>query len=93
MSTTNTYTITVTMINGEPMLDSAALALMFGVDPEAVRGLPVHGAVSTIPTAWIQQGRRRTREAAARVGSTAFDAVLGYWARRDHDAELEVIYQ
>lgn len=88
-----TYRVTVTTINGEPMLDSAALALMFGVDAEALRALPVVAGASTIPTMWIKRGRRRTREAAARVGSNSFEDVLRYWARQDYDAELEVVYQ
>jgi len=89
----NTYTITITEVGGEPMLCSKALALMFGVDVAALRALPIVAGSSTIPTEWIKRGRRRTREAAARVGSSAFEDVLGYWARQDYDAELEVVYQ
>ncbi|MBB2772334.1 UNVERIFIED_ORG: hypothetical protein GGE11_003259 [Mycolicibacterium obuense] len=89
----DTITITITEISGEPMLDSAAMALMFGVRTEEIQALPVIDGASPIPREWIKRGRRRTREAAARTGSNSFDDVIRYWARVDHNAELEVIYR
>lgn len=88
-----TITITVADVDGEPMLDSAALALLFGVELDAVRGLPVKDGVSAIPNMWVKRGRRRSREAMAHTGSDAMLDGLRYWARKDHGAELEVIYQ
>lgn len=89
----NTVTITVTEVNGEPMLDSHALSLMFGVRTEEIQALPVADGAKVIPREWIKRGRRRTREAAAHIGSAKFLDVLTFWARVDHNAELEVIYR
>lgn len=91
--TTATYTIRLTEVDGEPMLDAAGMALMFGVAIEDVHHLPFAGGASPIPREWLQRGRRRTREAAAHIGSAEFHDVLAYWARRDHGAELEVVYR
>jgi hypothetical protein len=90
---TTTITVRVTLIGGEPMLDSEALSILFGVRVEEVRELPIVGGVSTIPKAWVQRGRQRAREAMAHTGSDAMLDSLRYWARKDHSAELEVVYQ
>lgn len=89
---TATYTIEIRTVCGEPMLDARAVALLVGVRPEDVTALPVVNGAMRLPRHWLQQGRRRTREAAAHTGSSAFEDVLSYWARRDHNAELEVRY-
>lgn len=88
-----TITITIKEVNGEPMLDAASMALMFGVHVADVEALIFLDGAARIPDAWLQQGRRRTREAAAHIGSAEFHDVLAYWARKDHGAELEVVYQ
>jgi hypothetical protein len=88
-----TITVHFTEINGEPMLDSAAMALLFGVELEAVRALPMTNGTSPIPREWIKRGRRRASEAKAHTGSHALLDSLRYWARRDHGAEVEVVYQ
>lgn len=88
----NTYVITITEHAGEPMLDAAAMALMFGVTLSDVKALEFFNGASRIPDEWIRQGRRRTREAAAHIGSNDFHDVLAYWAQRDHNAELKVIH-
>jgi hypothetical protein len=90
---TNKFTVEINEINGEPMLDSQCMALMFGVTAADVRALPFAGGHSRIPREWIKRGRRRTREAAAATGSADLLDVLQYWARTDHNAELEVVYQ
>lgn len=89
----STITITITEISGEPMLDSAAMALLFGVHVDEVKALPMINGASPIPREWIKRGRQRTREAMAHTGSDFIIDGLRYWARRDHDAELEVIYK
>ncbi|BBZ60139.1 hypothetical protein [Mycolicibacterium monacense] len=89
----STLTVTLTDVDGEPMLDSEAMALLFGVRTEDVRALPTVNGVSTIPREWVKRGRQRTREAMAHTGSDFIIDGLRYWARRDHNAELEVIYR
>jgi hypothetical protein len=89
----NTITITIVDIDGEPMLDSHALSLMFGVRTEEIQALPVADGAKVIPREWIKRGRQRTREAMAHTGSDFIIDGLRYWAQRDHNAELEVIYR
>lgn len=74
------------LVNGEPMVSSDGMALLFGVSPELVRA---HSAKSTlgsqtpIPDAWVKAGRRRAREAMAATGRDDMCSALAYWARRD----------
>jgi hypothetical protein len=90
---TDAITIHVTEVNGEPMIDSECMALMFGVTAADVRALPFADGCSRIPREWIKRGRRRTREAAAATGSAELLDILKFWAHKDHGAELEVVYQ
>lgn len=91
--TTPTITITVKDVDGEPMLDSQCMALLFGVEVAAVNALPFRDGQSAIPSMWIKRGRRRTREAQAHTGSTAMLDALEYWAAKDHGALLTVVYE
>lgn len=88
-----TVTVTVAELGDEPMLDDQAMMLLFGVDPAAIRALPVVDGAPRIPREWVKRGRRRTREAQAATGCTDLLDVLRYWADRDHGAALEVVYQ
>lgn len=90
---TTTFTIRLSEKAGEPMLDSAGMALMFGVTTTDVDHLPFKDGAAVIPREWIRRGRRRTREAAARIGSNEFADVLGYWAHKDYGAALRLVYQ
>jgi hypothetical protein len=90
---TNTITVHVTDVNGEPMIDSTGPALMFGVATADVSALPMTNGTSPIPREWIKRGRRRAGEAKAHTGSDAMLDSLRYWAHKDHGAELEVVYQ
>jgi hypothetical protein len=90
---TDIITVHFTEINGEPMLDSAAMALLFGVEAEAVHDLPMTNGTSPIPREWVRRGKRRAKEAMAHTGSDALLDSLRYWARKDHSADLEVVYQ
>lgn len=63
------------------------------VDSAEVERLPLVGGALPIPREWVKRGRQRAREAQARTGATDWLSVLGYWADKDHGAELEVIYQ
>lgn len=94
--TTQSLIIRVRKIDGEILIDSQAMALLFGVDAELIsahsKRKTVTGATK-FPSAWIQQGRRRAREAMAHTGSEAMLDSLRYWAQRDYGAELEVVHQ
>ncbi|MCQ4364561.1 hypothetical protein KQR54_26130 [Mycobacterium gordonae] len=90
---TDPITIHVRQIDGDILLDSQALTLAFGVDVAAVKALPVVDGVSRIPREWARRGKRRAAEASAHTGSEALLDALRYWARRDHNADLQVIYE
>lgn len=90
---TNTITTRIRNADNEPMLDAEALALLFGVDLAEVHALPMVDGHSRIPREWVKRGRRRAREAQAHTGSDFILDALDYWARKDHGAALEVIYQ
>ena len=90
---TDPITIHVLIRDGEPLIDNQCLALLLGVEVEALRGLPIQNGSTSVPADWVKRGRRRAREAQAHTGSTAMLDSLRYWAMRDHGATLEVIYQ
>jgi hypothetical protein len=78
-------------VDGELMLSPEALSLLFGVDValiEAQGKSTMHDGHITLPQAWWQAGRRRTREAAAATGSEDLVDILGYWAARERGAEI-----
>ncbi len=79
-------------VDTDPMLDSQALGLLFGVSVADVLALPMKDGTSPIPREWIKRGRRRTREAMAHTGSDFIMDTLRYWAQKDHNADLEVVY-
>lgn len=91
--TTPNLTVTVKVINGEPMLDAQCMALAFGVEIADIKALPVVDGCSRIPREWARRGKRRAQEAMAHTGSEFILDVLAYWARKDHGAELRVIYE
>lgn len=90
---TDAITVLFTVQAGEPMLDGSAMALLFGVEVEAVRALPMVDGASRIPREWVKRGRRRAGEAKAHTGSDELLENLRYWAHKDHGAELEVVYK
>lgn len=90
--TNSTITIEIRNVDTEPLLDAQAMALMFGVRLEDVNALPVVDGASCIPSHWIKEGRRRTREAMAHTGSDFILDALAYWALKDHNSTLEVTY-
>ncbi|WP_137149466.1 hypothetical protein [Mycolicibacterium sp. CR10] len=90
---TNTITTRIKNVDAEPMLDTEAMALIFGVDPAAVLALPTVDGTSRIPREWVRRGRRRAKEAQAHTGSDFILDALHYWARKDHGATLEVVYE
>lgn len=86
MTARETITVRIRDINGEPMLDATGMGLMFGVKPEEIPTGP-------FPAELIQQGRRRAGEAKAHTGRSDFESVVRYWARADHGADLEIVYE
>ena len=90
---TATYTVCVKTIDGEQMLDPQGMALLFGVEADAVRAMPVKNGAMAIPREWIKRGRRRAKEVLAHTGSDAMLDSLHYWAAKDYGATLKVIYE
>ena len=76
----------------EPMLDSQAMALLFGVPVKDVLALPMTDGTSPIPREWARRGKRRANEAQAHTGSDFILDILQFWAQKDHGANLEVVY-
>lgn len=83
--------ITVRVVNGDPMLDTAAMSLLFGIDEKLITKTLSGGSLK-IPKPWIRAGRRRAAEARAHTGNDGMLAALQYWARRDHGADLQIDY-
>ncbi|BDB44554.1 MULTISPECIES: hypothetical protein [Mycobacterium] len=90
---TATITIRVREIDGEPVLDAAAVELLFGVEQAAFTALPLIDGRVRLPREWVRRGKRRAREAMAHTGSDTMTDCLRYWARKDHNAELQVVYR
>lgn len=90
---TNTITIEISNVDTEPMLDSQAMALLFGVSVRDVHVLPMKDGASPIPREWVRRGKRRSNEAQAHTGSDFILDILQYWAHHDHDADLKVVYR
>jgi hypothetical protein len=87
-----TITTEIRSVDAEPILDSQAMALLFGVSVQDVLALPMHDGASRIPNEWVRRGKRRTKEAQAHTGSDFILDILLYWAQKDHGADLEVVY-
>lgn len=86
-------TVRVKMIGGEPMLDAQGMGLLFGVEPDAVKALPVRDGATAIPREWIRRGRQRASEARAHTGRDTMLDAMHYWAARDRGAVLNVVYE
>jgi hypothetical protein len=79
------------LVNGEPMVSSDGMALLFGVSVELVRAHSAkasYGDRTPIPEAWIKAGRRRAREAMAASGRDDMCSALAYWAQKDLGVEV-----
>jgi hypothetical protein len=90
---TATITTEIRNVDTEPMLDSQAMALLFGVSVHDVLALPIQNGDCAIPREWLRRGKRRSNEAQAHTGSDFILDILQYWAQKDHAADLEVVYQ
>jgi hypothetical protein len=66
-------------------LSCDGMALLLGVNRAAVKALGELGGTSrTLPEAWIESGRARSREARAATGEDDMLSSLIYWAMQDH---------
>ena len=75
-------------IDGEPMISTAGMALMFGVDEELcraeIRRQEAMGAKGFLPPGeWIRNGRRRAAEYRAHTGRNDAAGALEFWAARE----------
>ena len=93
MTSRPTITVCIRNVDGEPMLDSQAMSLLFGVPAADIQALPTAGGSSPIPRDWVRRGRRRAREAQAHTGSTAMLDALEYWADKEHGATITIVYE
>jgi hypothetical protein len=81
-------------IDGEPMLSVDALSLLFGNDADTISDqmtnhLATNGTGPVqFPPEWIKAGKRRSKEAAAAIGSNDVFDILDHWARRDLGATV-----
>ncbi|OBA66048.1 hypothetical protein A5633_03010 [Mycolicibacterium elephantis] len=90
---TNTLTVRVKCHDGDVLLPAEAMALLLGVPALLIEQHRVDNGVMSLPDEWIRQGRRRASEAKAHTGSDAMLDSLKYWARKDHNAQLEIVYE
>jgi hypothetical protein len=67
----------VRMIDGTGLVNADAMALLIGISADEINALYAEhaGAYVPVPDHWLQQGRRRSREAQAHTG--ADDMVFG----------------
>ncbi|MDQ1250374.1 MAG: hypothetical protein QG597_4753 [Actinomycetota bacterium] len=92
MTMNKRFTVRITGIDGDdPMMDSAGMQLLYGVTADEIRALFGPFGTGAIPPEWIKRSRRRHKEAAAATGSEDLDDALTYWARKDHNAELDLV--
>ncbi|OZF00551.1 hypothetical protein [Rhodococcoides fascians] len=75
-------------IDGEPMISTAGMALLFGVSEELCRAelqrQSDNGCEGFIPPGeWIRNGKRRAAEYRAETGRNDAEGALSYWAARE----------
>lgn len=72
------------IIDGEPMISAAGMALLHGITVEALTAEMTRQRQRTgefkMPTEWVRQGRRIAREAMAATGSTSMRDAIDYLA-------------
>lgn len=81
----NIYPITVTTINGKQMCGVEGVALMLGVPADQI------DINEPMPPEWLEQAKTRADEAAEHTGSRDLFDAWAYWARKDHDAEIQLV--
>lgn len=74
-------------INGEPMVSTAGMSLLFGVSEELcdaeIRRQQLMGAEGFVPPGeWVRNGRRRAAEYRAHTGRNDAEGALEYWSQR-----------
>lgn len=80
-----------TVVDGEPMISAHGLSLLLGVPVDEIAAHRQANGNTHLPAEWLKAGRRRRGEAASHTGKNEMVAALWYWARKDHNARLEVI--
>lgn len=82
MSDSNLYRV----VDGEPVISTAGMALLMGIPPEAIRAAWDEAAQAgrmTLRPEWIQGGNRRRKECAAALGyEPTLQESLDYWAAK-----------
>jgi hypothetical protein len=88
-----TVTIRIAEHNGEPMIDTAAMSLLFGIDEATIAAHwdTMTGDMLTLPAEWVRNGKRRAKEASANAGVNDVVAMLSYWAMKDLGATLWIV--
>ncbi|ELR85686.1 MULTISPECIES: hypothetical protein [Mycobacterium] len=89
--TDNTATEIAVIVDGEPMISATGLSLLLGVPVDEITAHRQANGTTHLPAEWLKAGRRRRGEAASHTGKNEMVAALWYWARKDHNARLEVI--
>jgi hypothetical protein len=84
--------LVVKVVDGEPMIDTTAMSLLFGI-PETAIAAHFNGNTLTLPAEWVRAGKRRAKEASARTGSDGLLPTLAYWAAEGYGATLEIVYE
>ena len=79
------YKVEVRFTDDHERLDMAGMSLPLGIDEAALKARATAG--EPVPREWIQQFRRRVREAATH-GCDGVPAMMAFWAERDHGAQL-----
>ncbi|MEH6794022.1 MAG: hypothetical protein V7694_07775 [Rhodococcus sp. (in: high G+C Gram-positive bacteria)] len=75
-------------IDGEPMVSTAGLALLFGVSEELCKAeinrQEAMGCKGFVPPGeWIRNGRRRAAEHRAHTGRNDAESALEFWAAKE----------
>jgi hypothetical protein len=75
------YVVKFCDIDGELCIDNAGIRLLLGLSEEQAAAML---NLTDMPAEWHQQGRRRSKEAAAHTGSEDLLDILEYWAAKDY---------
>lgn len=82
---TNVYRIPVTTVDGQQMCGVEGVALMIGVPADQI------DPNAPMPPEWLEQAKIRADEAAEHTGSRDLFDAWAYWARKDHQAEIQLV--
>lgn len=89
-------TVRLIRTDDDVLVDAMAGALLMGIPVDEVCVyMPDDGvtAIDVLPADWLRQGRRRSREAAAHMGTECLVDTLRFWAYVDFGATLVVRWE